>query len=447
MNAARRKKETRNFKESTLYVGEDCDNLRVMRGMNSACFDLIYLDPPFNSKRDYEAPIGSEAEGTGFKDTWSMDDIKVEEHGELADKHPALYQIIAAAKVTHSEGAAGYLIFMALRLMEMRRILKDTGSVYLHCDPTMSHYLKLLMDAVFGRRNFRNELVWSHQGSWIQPESRYPRRHDTLLYYAADNSVFNVLHEDNYQEQMNYKRWRKYAKDGKIYGDNAPYHDTRFHTYVERFENTHGRKPRPRDVVYEFKGSRVGTVQYLKVVDPKSKERTGYATQKPLSLLHRVIEASSNPGDWVFDPFCGCATAMVAAETAKSGARKWVGCDLGPKAAELMKFRLEQAHGLGLSGSAKVNVLRAPPRRTDSGEELAPRDYRKHGHLLYGQQEGVCKGCGYHYRYKDMEIDHILPRAKGGASRADNLQLLCGHCNRSKGDKTMAEWNAAKKKA
>ena len=146
-----------NFTNRTVWVG---DNLPVMRGINSACIDLIYLDPPFNSNQDYAAPIGSIAAGAAFKDTWTLSDIDVHEHGELADRNPAAYSVIEAARNASGKSMMSYLIMMAVRLIEMERILKPTGSIYLHCDPTAGHYLKLLMDSVFGGANFRNHIIW-----------------------------------------------------------------------------------------------------------------------------------------------------------------------------------------------------------------------------------------------------------------------------------------------
>ena len=150
---------TPNFASGTVWTS---DNLPVMRGMNSACVDLIYLDPPFNSNRSYSAPIDSRAAGAAFKDAWTLSDIDVYEHGELAERSPAIYKVIDASRATHGKGMMSYLIMMALRLLEMERILKPTGSIYLHCDPTASHYLKLLMDGIFGAANFRNEVVWCY---------------------------------------------------------------------------------------------------------------------------------------------------------------------------------------------------------------------------------------------------------------------------------------------
>ena len=151
-----------NFANQTVWTG---DNLDILRGMNSECVDLIYLDPPFNSNKIYAAPIGSEAAGAAFKDTWTLSDVDEAWHGEIADREPALYAIIDAARQSHSNGMKSYLTMMAVRLLEMRRVLKETGSIYLHCDPTASHYLKLLMDAVFGHTHFRNEIVWRRTGT------------------------------------------------------------------------------------------------------------------------------------------------------------------------------------------------------------------------------------------------------------------------------------------
>ncbi len=178
---------TANFVSATIWAG---DNLPVMRGMNSACVDLIYLDPPFNSNRNYEAPIGSTAAGAAFKDAWTLDDVDVCEHGELADRNPAAYAVIEAARQAHGKGMQSYLIFMAVRLLEMRRVLKPSGSMYFHCDPTASHYLKLLMDGIFGKDSFRNEVIWSYRTGGAS-RNRFARKHDVLLYYAGKGATFN----------------------------------------------------------------------------------------------------------------------------------------------------------------------------------------------------------------------------------------------------------------
>ena len=160
------------------------DNLDILRGINSECIDLIYLDPPFNSNQDYSAPIGSKAAGAHFKDTWTLDDVDEAWHGEIADRDPPLYSVIDAAGLAHSPNMKSYLIMMAVRLLEMRRVLTPTGSIYLHCDPTASHYLRTVMDAVLGRASFRNELVWKRTSSHSDA-GRYARVSDRILLYAS----------------------------------------------------------------------------------------------------------------------------------------------------------------------------------------------------------------------------------------------------------------------
>ena len=177
-----------NFADKTIWTG---DNLDILRGLNSACVDLIYLDPPFNSNRNYAAPVGSAAAVAAFKDTWTLSDLDVAWMGLIADEQPAMYKVLEAAGLTHGKGMQSYLCMMAVRLLEMRRALKDTGSIYLHCNPTASHYLKLLMDSIFGRANFRNEIVWAYRGGG-SPRKYFGRRHDIILRYAIGASfTFN----------------------------------------------------------------------------------------------------------------------------------------------------------------------------------------------------------------------------------------------------------------
>ena len=174
-----------NVENRTIFEG---DNLPILRGMNSESIDLIYLDPPFNSNANYAAPIGSEAAGAEFKDTWTLDDIDVAWLDLIEIDHPAVNKVISAA-MTNSDKS--YLIYMAVRLIQMHRILKDTGSIYLHCDPTMSHYLKLLLDAIFGRKQFKNEIVWCYEGRELR-KSSYNPKHDVLLFYSKGQKfVFN----------------------------------------------------------------------------------------------------------------------------------------------------------------------------------------------------------------------------------------------------------------
>ena len=211
-----------NFDNRTLFIA---DNLDIMRGMDSDTIDLIYLDPPFNSNRNYKAPIGSPAEGAEFKDIWTDEDIKAEWHGLIAAEHEELYQIIQASEVVYDKSMKIYLTAMAVRLFEMKRILKPTGSIYLHCDPTASHYLKAVMDSLFGKNNFRNEIVWnSSTGVKNNVKTRFGRGHDIILFYGMPKSKFNVQYEPLSEEYLK-SHYTYTDKDGRLFqpGDlNAP---------------------------------------------------------------------------------------------------------------------------------------------------------------------------------------------------------------------------------
>lgn len=373
--------------------------------MNSETIDLIYLDPPFNSNANYAAPIGSEAAGAEFKDTWTLDDIDITWLDLIEIDQPALNRVIHAAMIDSDKS---YLIYMAVRLLQMHRVLKPTGSLYLHCDPTMSHYLKLVLDAIFGRKvggaaaaGFRNEIIWAYKtGGSSQRE--FSKKHDNLLFYTKSNCYdFFVQKEKSYTKS-------KSRKPGIInYGGGT----------AEFFQ----------DDVGIFNLVNMRDIWNLSYVGSTSPERTGYPTQKPLALLDRIINASLAKDGIVLDPFCGCATTLVAADRLQ---RDWIGIDISPKAAELVVERIKADQGLFQDIIHREDV----PKRTDLGD--IPRyNIPENKQQLYGKQAGYCNGCETHFESQHLEVDHIIATSVGGTDHISNLQLLCGHCNRVKGDR------------
>ena len=410
-----------NWKDKTIFTG---DNLPIMRGMNSESVDLIYLDPPFNSNKNYAAPIGSEAAGAEFKDMWRLDDITTEEINLLVVSHPFLEHVFHSAQ---SASDKSYLAYISVRLIEMKRILKSTGTIYLHCDHTMSHYLKLSMDSIFGKSNFGNELIW-HYGKMANARKRFPQVHDTILRYTKSNKfTFNPIKgaDSEYKE-----RYKKYIINNKVYyGSVKKLKDKLIRRRVDKIKGD----IKDTDILFDFdvEYKAQGDVIYVSIIRGNSKERTGYPTQKPLKLLEKIINASSNKGDIVFDPFCGCATTCVAAEKLE---RQWVGVDISPKANELVIHRLNNLYGRIFKG---VIHRTSRPSRTDLGK-IPPYNCSENKQRLYGEQEGKCKNCKAHLLSENLEIDHIISKNKGGTDHLDNLQLLCGHCNRVKGDRGMS---------
>ena len=384
---------------NTLYTN---DNLYVLSGMNSESVDLIYLDPPFNSKRMYSAPVGSKAAGASFKDMWHWSDVDEYYLDALAVNFPELTRYIASVGKIHSKAMMAYLTYMSQRIVEMHRVLKSTGSIYLHCDPTASHYLKILLDEIFGKNNFRNEIVWSYH-RWTSVSTAFQGTHDTILFYAKNKKKieFNVQTEPySTQSKHKAKRFTKIT-DGKL---------------IQNYTEDNVREKSMRDV---------WDISFL---NSMSKERTGYPTQKPLVLLHRIIKASSKEGDIVLDPFCGCATTCVAAQHL---GRKWLGIDIEKQSVNILIERLTDAQGRLFKDFVATDQI---PKRSDI-EEVQPSQSIKQ--RLYAQQDGKCNACRQDFDVRNLEIDHIIPKSKGGGDYYENYQLLCGSCNRIKGDRPM----------
>ena len=391
-----------------LYFGDNLDILREHVADESV--DLVYLDPPFNSNVNYNAFFQeqtgelSDAQITAFEDTWHWGlESEAAYRAVITDGPDKLADLLQAMRAFLGQSdMMAYLSMMAPRIAELHRVLKPTGSIYLHCDPTASHYLKLLMDAVFGPRNFRNEITWQRTESH-NTAGKYGNVADILLYYAkSDNPTWNrgfhKYGENKYSEQQ-LKRFRHVDEEGRSYrlddltaprpNSNSGKFEwrgtmpgpTRGWGYrLEQLEQwwSEGRIHTKRDGTPRMDGLKV----YLDDAEGKplqniwtdisripntSAERLSFPTQKPEALLERIINASSSEGDVVLDPFCGCGTATVAAERLN---RRWIGIDVTHLAMSLMRHRLHDTFGDDLRPYEVIGV----PQDPASAAALAQRD-------------------------------------------------------------------------
>lgn len=360
-----------------LYYG---DNLRVLRdSIADDSVDLIYLDPPFNSNASYNVlfrgPQGNEstAQIEAFDDTWHWTDAAEEAYGEVLRSGSACAEMLRAMRNFLGENdMMAYLTMMAVRLIELHRVLKPTGSLYLHCDPTASHYLKILLDAVFGAQWYRAEIVWKRTNARGTPKN-WPHLHDIIFHYAGPKSVHQIPKAKADKAKMPHtlitgpdgKKYQTYELTGagvtKEGESGKPWRGFDVTSLGRHWGNSHAQLekwakeglihfppnngfPRRRDATPFDPDSRMVTVgdvwADIDRLNQTAKERLGYPTQKPVALLERIINASSNPGDVVLDPFCGCGTTVHAAE--KLG-RNWIGIDVTHLAIGLIEKRLRDA--------------------------------------------------------------------------------------------------------
>jgi DNA modification methylase len=355
----------RQITKNTLFFG---DNLDVLRDhIRDKSIDLIYLDPPFNSNRNYHAFFKDESEGeaqiTAFEDTWRWDQVAEQTYRELVTRSPdhVAKMIAALREVIGANQMMAYLVMMAARMTQLHRVLKATGSLYLHCDPTASHYLKIILDTVFGATNFRNEIVWQRTSAHNDPR-RYGANIDILLYYTRGSTwAWNqqyIPHSPDYLA-----RFRQHDSEGRAWTDadiTAKGLSGGGYEYEYKGIRSLWRCPIETMEKLDAEGrlhfTKVGGLRLKRYLDEtpgiplqaswddippinsQAVERLGYPTQKPLALLERIINTSSNPGDIVLDPFCGSATTLVAAQ--KLG-RKWIGIDNTRLSMDLQKHRLE----------------------------------------------------------------------------------------------------------
>jgi site-specific DNA-methyltransferase (adenine-specific) len=365
---------------NTLYYGDNLDILR--RYIPDESVDLIYLDPPFNSNQSYNV-LFAEHDGTkaaaqvrAFEDTWEWDESAARAYQEAVESGGQVALALQAFRtLLGPSNMMAYLAMMAPRLSELRRVLRPTGGIYLHCDPTSSHFLKALLDAIFRPENFRNEIIWKRTSSHSDA-ARFGRVHDTILSYGKSSEpIWNPIYqpyEKNYVEQ--YYRYedengRRFMSDNLsaagLSGGGYEYEWKEIRRVwrcpietMERLEAegrifyTRNGIPRLKRYLDEAKGLPVQDVWTdIEALRSWHQERIGYPTQKPLALLERIISASSNEGNVVLDPFCGCGTAIAAAQRL---GRKWIGIDTNHLAINLAKGRLRDHFGESVSSGYEV---------------------------------------------------------------------------------------------
>lgn len=509
------------------------DNLNLLRALDNESIDLICIDPPFaknqtftgslrpplsdaerqqevetlagwgiRSQRDAEnAGIEwPDADNTGrFSDIWRWeDDVHEDWVTRIENDFPALAKVIDTTRTAHSEGMAAYLTFMAIRIIEMHRVLKPAGSLYLHCDPTASHYLHALMDSVFGKENFRSEITWKRTSSHNDARRNYGAVGDIILFYSKSNKfTFNRLYLPYSEEYI--RNFYRYVDENN-----------------RRYRTSDLRSPHPRpNLTYDYKGykphpngwsvslermkeldaegrlhfpkKKSGRIQRKRFLDEmpgvpasniwddirpigaQAKERTGYPTQKPVTLAERIIKASSNPGDVVLDCFAGCAYVPVAAE--RNG-RQWIACDISPRALTVLRRQFakfnyavdgtQQTETPLLNPEANI-ITRGPgelPSRSDEDpvesqdiKELPERKFKVPASIipeaemlekLLELSGHMAWCCGYANRMPDgtiikttrnFHLDHIDPKSKDGSNDIQNRAPLCPYHNTRKNNR------------
>ena len=452
-----------------LYYG---DNLTRMQQMGKHSVDLIYLDPPFNSKQNYNLiyknltgkPVPDQAEA--FCDTWEMDAQKEEiaktmpilmrEHG-VEDYYVEFWRLWINALRDTQPHLLAYLIYMVQRLLHMKSILRPAGSIYLHCDPTASHYIKIMMDGIFGHKNFQSEIIWKRTSAHSSAK-RYGPIHDIILFYtASDNYTWNRIfqsYDDEYVHQRfkrgEVRRWKdadltgsgtRNGETGQVWrgfdvtakGRHWAYRPSELDSMDEDgriyWPKKKGGWPRERVFLDKSLGIPLQDIWTdISPINSQAQERLGYPTQKPIALLNRIIQSSTNKGDVVFDPFCGCGTTIYAAV---KNERKWIGCDVAILSIKLIReiltgdeFRLVEDANFEVDGI---------PVSVEQAEELFKRDPFQFEHWLVERVGGFPtkktgdKGIdGRMYFETKQGLRCMVLSVKGGKLRPTDVRDLRG---------------------
>jgi DNA modification methylase len=436
---------------NTLFYGDNLEILRDPGYFPDECVNLIYLDPPFNSNRSYsvlfkdESGRESQAQITAFDDTWHWGDVAEQTYRDMAGYAPehVLTAVGAMFQMFGRNQMMAYLVMMTARLVELHRVLKPTGSLYLHCDPTASHYLKVILDAIFGPSSFRTEIIWKRSSahSDVRQGAKQPGRlHDVLLFYTKDpaswtwNPIFTPYDDAyvdakySYTEEGTGRRFKSTDLTAAKPGGDTSYEWKgkrpplgRYWAYKKdnmqqleaegRLHYTTTGFPRMKHYLDEMPGIHIQSIwDDIPPINSQAQERLGYPTQKPLALLERIISASSNPGDVVLDPFCGCGTAIAAAHILE---RQWIGIDITHLSVALIKYRLSDMFGL----KARVDYrVIGEPEDVEGARYLAETDSREGrfefqfwaASLVHAQPPGGTEGSRQGRKGKDRGIDGVI---------------------------------------
>jgi len=455
---------------NTLYYG---DNLNILReDIKDESVDLIYLDPPFNSNRNYnvlfkdESGQEAQAQITAFEDTWHWNQITEQTYQELViSGNPRVSSLISALRqAIGTNQMMAYLVMMAVRLVELHRVLKLTGSLYLHCDPTASHYLKILLDAIFGAEYYRNEIVWKRTTAHNDPK-RWGNVHDVLFYYSKSSApTWNQVFLDHTEHHK--ARFSKTDPDGRRWTDGdltakglagggytykykgfsslwrVPIESMKQLDKENRLYFTKTGGIRIKRYLDELQGTIIqDVITDIFPINSQAAERLGYPTQKPVALLERIIQASTNPDDLVLDPFCGCGTTIAAAQ--KLG-RQWIGIDITHLSIALQKYRLKDSFGL-IQGK-DYHVI-GEPMDIQSAIQLANDDrYQFQWWALslvkarplgngVGKtgKKGTDKGIDGIINFideKNAKAKRVLIQVKSGNIKSGDIRDLCGTVQR-----------------
>jgi DNA modification methylase len=401
-----------------LYYGDNLDILR--RYVKDESVDLVYLDPPFKSDQDYNVLFAerdgsrSSAQIKAFGDTWRWDKTAAEAYEEVVESGGSVSQAMQAFRALIGENdMLAYLSMMAPRLKELRRVMKPSGSIYLHCDCTASHYLKLLMDAVFKPQNFQNEVIWWYR-KWSKSTNHFLRNHDTILFYSKNpDHRFNIL-----RVPLSPSTLKRFGGKRQDFAD-----DTRTRKITTDEDSEGGFRP---------------DVWSINLLPAAAAERLGYPTQKPVALLEIIVEASSKPGDIVLDPFCGCGTTLASAQRL---GRKWIGIDITHLAITLIRHRLYDAYGKEV---LKTFEVVGEPVTVPEAENLANEDPYQFQWWALGLvgarpvegKKGADKGIDGRIFFHDEPrvTRQIILSVKAGALHANYVRDLRGVIEREKAE-------------